>query len=853
MATFSRTRRHDQSLPAREENFYLERGFTRAPVIVQWMATLRCPLSCAHCLAAGDGHADMPLERALDLVDECAAMGVDEFLVTGGEPLAREDLGAVVRRLGERGLSWSINTSAMPAGETRRAIEENPPGFAAVSLDGPEEVHDEFRGRPGAWRESLESIRFFKSLPGTRVCAGTTLTSRNFPHIEETFHLAVASGADGWGLHLLVPEGRAAARRDLFLSRGQIKRLLRFAATKRNYFPVGMADEIGYLGAWEPLVRDVPLRCGAGKAQCVVLPDGSVVPCTTLDRSTAAGNVNDAPLAEIWENGDWPMRQWTPSGKCGRCEYAAACGGGCWLQRCKGQQCFKDAWHTPGMLKTAAGVAVCLGMMAVGGNAAGEEDGQKKPEPVKTPPSIAPENPPVTLKEHQATKAAQADDLIENYIAQWYLGDRLGRHTGNFPTVVGKDPAWAFFDEFKTGKRPEKIAERAGRVKEALKTEQRSLAFAALMWRYTSEPLLDGPPAAERTAEDRRLLRESLAAMDKAATAWRAEIFTKRLDPYLLLGPQRLNAGFMRSKAGPKPGESERFSLSRGLNEKRWGKYAFAGTPMEEGWASSEIPRLAKDFLEKAPPYAAHLRLPFILSDKGKLEIVNAAGTKTIEEKGDVGIFDVIIVPKQDAPVVMRIDCGEQFTLNAPKHQRTILEVRLPPDAELTWMDVVRLADEQNHEALNTAAQTFVACMCIRSNVPRTEIILRDRCSYLLGGGLQPRRRMTRTRWNTGGTELLLRPPKPRKCGSRSSGCFKKYRLALAALLHLRRLAVNDLHRRPVRLDRYPRRFDNQLVDVAVRRRSDDALLVDILQERLPLLHGLGFGQAGGLAFHHGH
>ena len=55
--------------------------------------------------------------------------------------------------------------------------------------------------------------------------------------------------------------------------------------------PVTIADEIGYCGHWEALVRNEPFYCGAGRAGCAVLPDGEVVPCTTLDISTSAGNV----------------------------------------------------------------------------------------------------------------------------------------------------------------------------------------------------------------------------------------------------------------------------------------------------------------------------------------------------------------------------------------------------------------------------------------------------------------------------------------------------------------------------------------------------------------------------------
>ncbi len=74
---------------------------------------------------------------------------------------------------------------------------------------------------------------------------------RNLPHLEETFRLVQASGAQRWGVHLLLPEGRAKARRDLFPSAPQMRQLLKLVARKRREFPVALCDEMGYAGEWE--------------------------------------------------------------------------------------------------------------------------------------------------------------------------------------------------------------------------------------------------------------------------------------------------------------------------------------------------------------------------------------------------------------------------------------------------------------------------------------------------------------------------------------------------------------------------------------------------------------------------
>ena len=564
MGTYSRSGSHNISGAT---NFFAQHGHLEVPSLVQWMATLRCGLSCAHCLAVSNesGLGDMPLEKVKGLIDDVAHMGVAEFLVTGGEPLVRPDLAEVIAYLGHSQVSWTLNTATLPDPSERDAIARHKPGFVAVSLDGPREIHDAFRGRPGAWEEAIEALRFFKSL-GVRVCAGTTVTTRNYDHLEETFHLA-AVHADQWGIHLLVPEGRAATRPDLFLSKAQLRRLIKFVSRKRRYFRVEMADEIGYLGYLEPLVRDKPLLCGAGRSQCVILPDGHVVPCTTLDRSSSAGNIHERPLHEIWATGFADLRTWRPTGKCGHCDYAIACKGGCWLQRKAGQRCFKELWHVPGALKTAAAIAICLGTLAA-------TEGQAALSTV-VPTEVTPQAEVTRRRLPGADQTPQEAMTLDQAILDFYAKQISGRLPDPWGAVDHNDVAWQFLTSFRDGTLPEDMTERCALVCDALETEQHSLSFLALLWRAVSEPLfvLDG--TTECSAEERQVIRDTMAALKAKADLWRLEIFVNNLDPYLSNSRQTIPR-CTSSKARPSGPcvPADAYPVLKDLNEERWGKAA---------------------------------------------------------------------------------------------------------------------------------------------------------------------------------------------------------------------------------------------------------------------------------------
>jgi radical SAM protein with 4Fe4S-binding SPASM domain len=697
MGTHSRVGCHRVSGGA---EFFAEHGYLQIPSLVQWMATLRCGLSCRHCLAVSSeaGFGDMPLETVTALVDEVARMGVAEFLITGGEPLVREDLGEVIEYLGGRGVNWTLNTAAMPSEGLREVIARHKPGFVAVSVDGPEPVHDGFRGKAGAYNEAVEAIRFFKSLDGVRVCAGTTVTSRNYDWLGETFHLVAASGADQWGLHLLVPEGRAADRPDLFLSRIQLKRLIKFVAQKRRYFDVEMADEIGYLGYLEPLVRDAPLACGAGKAQCVVLPDGEVVPCTTLDRSCSAGNIHDQSLVSIWAEGFTGLRSWRPSGKCSHCDYSPACRGGCWLQRKAGTQCFKEVWHVPGALKTAAGVAICLGGLAA------QEDA-KAANPVT---HAVPVVQAVSLYEAAATTPWYLDDTILSF----YVNQAAGGTTYMPPDVDWNDPGWKFFKDFKEGTLPQDISERCAAVSGALGTHERSLSLIALLWRAVGEPLFEAGATNEYTDSERQILRDTLAAINQKAQAWRLEIFENNLDLYLSAG--RITPRPIPHKSASPIVYVDQYYMRKDLNEERWG---VAANP--ETREAAEAYMLAHHYAEQMDLTCTVSRGRRALATDDGNDVAGSPIELRAGSSATIGVFDVVVPVGSvrlsfEIKADIRVASGpdDESLLNDQTVEQdlsTVIEVAIPQGREYTYAELLNLVYQVHRDRLLAIAYDWLS------------------------------------------------------------------------------------------------------------------------------------------------
>jgi radical SAM protein with 4Fe4S-binding SPASM domain len=609
-------------------------------------------------VSAGSGAAPgLPLNQAASLIEQIAAMGVDELLLTGGEPLARPDLPEIIAMLAANRIRWSLNTAFMPTFPQQAAIEKWPPVFAAVSLDGPPAVHDQFRGCSGSFARAMHSLQYFAGLIPQQVAAGTTVTTANFGSLPETFGLVLESRAASWGLHLLVPEGRAAQHPELQLSRRQLKQLLAFAAAKRNHFPVTMADEIGYCGYWEPLLRENPFYCGAGKLQCVILPDGEVVPCTTADRSESAGNLQTRNLRDIWETGFACLRQWTPSTRCARCAYSPACQGGCWLQRRHGTECYRDVWHLPQAL-TKAGIVVCLGLASATHGA----DTTTNP-------------PPSPLASPLSPQGERKMEMLQSAIIQWYAATASGYRTpspggiensNSIKQSLPADPGAAFFLQYIQGQTAREIVPLVQQLEAAQKTEQRSLCLIGLLWRSLAEWCLDGTHPTQRTPAQKAALRQALTSMSMTAEAWRKQIFEEKLDPFLRQ-PSDYRRFFL-TKGGPPP----QVRLAQQLAGKR-------------GWTN---PNITNTFLAEHP-YAETMAL----------ELAGPEGLTVIRQgrpqpgAGKIGIFDLVVVPAHTTTNAATLKGGRQS-----------LKVILPAGTELAYGDLLQLAYAQNQDELDQLA-----------------------------------------------------------------------------------------------------------------------------------------------------
>ncbi len=137
---------------------------------VQWHLTERCNLRCRHCYQSGAAGEELDLasiREAIAEIDETVAgwsrdYGLElglSFTLTGGEPFLRPDLWEILEEVRGRGHdAWLLSNGTLVDPPTAARLASLGVRGVQVSIEGPEGVHEEIRGR-GSYEAALEGLK----------------------------------------------------------------------------------------------------------------------------------------------------------------------------------------------------------------------------------------------------------------------------------------------------------------------------------------------------------------------------------------------------------------------------------------------------------------------------------------------------------------------------------------------------------------------------------------------------------------------------------------------------------------------------------------------------------------------
>jgi len=254
----------------------------KRPIVVSYEVTLSCNCNCRHCDLGGiiEDEKQIKPEEYRDLTQRLKPLAAQ---ISGGEPLLRKDIAAIVKAIKQSGVQYLILVTNGVLLNESNYLQLRKAGVDqfSVSLDFPDERHDEFRRRPGLYKRLEQSLPRLAKLGFRDIILNTAITKANVREI-----LPLAKKAAEWGVDISYSAYTAlrTGNEDYCLNNGEDLGILRQAINKL----IILKRQGIYLTNPELTLRDtlkffeqghMP-NCKAGIRFLVVMPDGSLVPCS---------------------------------------------------------------------------------------------------------------------------------------------------------------------------------------------------------------------------------------------------------------------------------------------------------------------------------------------------------------------------------------------------------------------------------------------------------------------------------------------------------------------------------------------------------------------------------------------
>ena len=281
------------------------------PLIVSFEVTLSCNCNCRHCDLGG-----LRSEEERIAPEQYAAITAEHrpplVQISGGEPLLRPDIVDVVRAMKKASPPTYVivvtNGVLLEPG-IYRELKDAGMNQLSVSLDFPDERHDDFRRHKGLFAHLSETLPKLAEMGYGDIIVNTAITRANMGEL-----FAISDLVESWGVTISYsaytqlrtgdPQYAITEPGDLEALKESLEELIRLSRTRPH------------IANPETVLRDTYAyfenggmpHCSAGLRFFVVMPDGAFVPCS-LHRHRFT-NQRDM------------IRDFTRSNACGQCYVA---------------------------------------------------------------------------------------------------------------------------------------------------------------------------------------------------------------------------------------------------------------------------------------------------------------------------------------------------------------------------------------------------------------------------------------------------------------------------------------------------------------------------------------------------
>ncbi len=263
----------------------------KRPLAISLEVTHSCNANCKHCDKGGmiPGETLAPPERFGEIVRQLSPLVAQ---ISGGEPLLRDDVFDIVREVKNWGhlpyIVFVTNAWLLTEQNYLRLKEAGVDEFS-ISLDFPDERHDENRGIPGLYQHLSDTLPRLAAYGNCDITLISVIRRETVPELQRLAEHAVLWNVKiNFSAYTSLRTGdsqKLVSGDELRLLREQIDSLIDFKRRTGRVF----TSEYVLNRYYEFFVRGGYLpRCRAGFRSLVVNPNGRLAPCAMKPVSFAS-------------------------------------------------------------------------------------------------------------------------------------------------------------------------------------------------------------------------------------------------------------------------------------------------------------------------------------------------------------------------------------------------------------------------------------------------------------------------------------------------------------------------------------------------------------------------------------
>lgn len=308
------------------------------PTIAQWDVNDECNLNCKHCrvLEKNSKDGQLSLKQSKALLSELYYCGITKLNLSGGEPFLRKDIFDILD-YAKKFEDIVITTNCTLLDKEKCAkLSQYPNVRLSISLDGMEEIHDEFRGKKGTFQKVIKTFPLLKE-NGIRFSIRFTLSKDTIKDAKKVLKLVAENGAEEFNTRRVILTGNA--HKELLISNEEYKNIIKelIADCKKLNIKFRTGDplliplfpEIFGIDIKSDDIKQYYAGCEAGDEIIYIDYKGNVGACSYIP--IFADNIKDKSLDKILTKNKLftTLQHYKENlkGKCEKCTYKMICGG----------------------------------------------------------------------------------------------------------------------------------------------------------------------------------------------------------------------------------------------------------------------------------------------------------------------------------------------------------------------------------------------------------------------------------------------------------------------------------------------------------------------------------------------